>query len=526
VPGPSPHSRIACLLVPDLPLTAELRAHPELVDQPLVVASGTDPRGEVVSVSPEAARLGVHTGASVAHARSVCAELCVRAASPALDRAARQALLDVALSFSPRAAAAPRGSGVFAREAAVQLDASGTAALFPSEAGFAAALGAHAHKLGLPAHVAIASSRSVALIAARRSARSGGGEMEVDIVPAGHEGRFLARQPIDILDPDDAVAESLTRFGIQTVGELVALPRRALTTRLGPPVAALIALANGESVDPPLPVPGDTRLEEAIDLEYPVEQLEPLLFVLQGLLSRLLDRLEARHLASGDLVLSLDLTGGGRDVRRIGVGAPTGDLRVLVRIATHALEARRPDAPVETVHLETEGRPVRSDQLDLFRPAGPAPTVLGRTLAELESLCGTGKVGAPRLADDHHPDAFDLDRFEPDRQPTPRSDRDKSGVKIHHDAPSFSGPLALRVLRPPVVAQVRLRGQQPEWVRSAVANGRVVRVAGPWRTTGGWWSSEGRFAFDSFDVQTSDGSVVRLRLDHVARRWQIDAIYD
>ena len=41
-----------------------------------------------------------------------------------------------------------------------------------------------------------------------------------------------------------------------------------------------------------------------------------------------------------------------------------------------------------------------------------------------------------------------------------------------------------------------------------------------------WWSPEQRFAFDSFDVQTSDGGVARLRLDHMRRCWQIDAVYD
>ena len=48
----------------------------------------------------------------------------------------------------------------------------------------------------------------------------------------------------------------------------------------------------------------------------------------------------------------------------------------------------------------------------------------------------------------------------------------------------------------------------------------------PWRTTGGWWSREERFAFDHFDVQTSDGLVVRLRLDLITGCWQIDAVYD
>jgi len=81
-------------------------------------------------------------------------------------------------------------------------------------------------------------------------------------------------------------------------------------------------------------------------------------------------------------------------------------------------------------------------------------------------------------------------------------------------------------LRPPLPARVRWHQQSPAWIRSAIANGRVVRCAGPWRTTGGWWSSEERFAFDQFDVQSEDGVVVRLRFDHVRREWQIDAVYD
>ena len=59
-----------------------------------------------------------------------------------------------------------------------------------------------------------------------------------------------------------------------------------------------------------------------------------------------------------------------------------------------------------------------------------------------------------------------------------------------------------------------------------MATGRVVQIAGPWRTTGGWWSHEQRFAYDHFDVQTSDGSLARLRFDHLGRCWQIDGVYD
>ncbi len=59
--------RIACLLVSDLPLAAELRAHPELRGVPLAIASGAGSRAELLAVSPEAARSGVRPFTTVVH---------------------------------------------------------------------------------------------------------------------------------------------------------------------------------------------------------------------------------------------------------------------------------------------------------------------------------------------------------------------------------------------------------------------------------------------------------------------------
>jgi hypothetical protein len=71
-------ARVACLLVPDLPLRAELRANPELAGRPFIVATGTDAQADVLEVSPEAAVLGVRARGSATHARAVCGELVVR----------------------------------------------------------------------------------------------------------------------------------------------------------------------------------------------------------------------------------------------------------------------------------------------------------------------------------------------------------------------------------------------------------------------------------------------------------------
>jgi protein ImuB len=511
VPPDAP-SRIACLLVPALPLAAALRAEPELAGKPLAIAAGPGPRAELIAVSPEAAQAGVRAFTSCVHARAACAALEVRVLAPAQSEAARSALLDAALSTSPRAEHAPSGAGAHAAEAAVFVDARGVARLFRSEAGFAGALAERARRLGLPARVAVASSRGVARIAARALAYAGGAG-DVRVIAPGGEAGYLAPLPLDLLSPGDALADAFARFGLRRVADLLRLPERALTLRLGPAVRPLLALARGEDPAPPPPVPADLRLEEAADLEAPLDRLEPLGFVLNGLLGRLAERLACRGLACGDLELALRLEGGRRETLRIGLAAPTLDVRVLLRLAWLALEAAPPAAAVLGVAAATVGRAVRGEQLDFFRPAGPAPAVLARTLAELATLVGPARIGAPALADDHHPGAF---RVEPFRTPG-------AGAA----APAAAGPgLALRALRPPLPARVCVAGGRPAWLASALANGRIERAAGPWRSSGRWWSPEERFAFDHYDVATADGLVVRLRLDLLTRRWEIDGVYD
>ncbi|HEU4428801.1 MAG TPA: hypothetical protein VFT98_08605 [Myxococcota bacterium] len=587
-------SRIACLLIPALPLSAELRAEPELRGRPLVIASAPGPRGEVLACSPEAERAGVRVGSGVVHARAACAALAVRVLSPAKERAAREALRDAALACAPRAELAPPATGFYAAEAAVFVDARGVGALHRSEAGFAAALALQAERLGLPAVVTIADTRGTALIAARllvaeqrsgatnqqsqpddetrarwkpqaASAQAGLRSMHdaarsepesseaseakgktkhldarnttqlaspVRVIPPGADAAFLTPLALDLLNPDDALADALSRFGLRRAGDLLRVPERALLNRLGPALLPLLALARGEDASPPPRAPDAGSFEEGSELEAPVAQQEPLLFVLRGLLARLAERLACRGLAFGALTLACALEGGGRDVRTIGLAAPTLDVRAVLRLVALALEAQPPNAAIDAIHVSTEGAVLRGDQLDFFAPAGPSPAALSRTLAELAALCGAERVGAPALADAHRPDAFALAPFAlheakgpaPARAAAPRAESTGGAPSLPESSTLIRG-LAVRALRPPLAAAVRSARGAPHSVQSALANGEVLRCAGPWRTSGQWWSEE-RYAFDHYDVLTSDGNVVRLRRDLLRERWEIDGVFD
>ncbi len=565
-------ARIACLLIPDLPLHAALRAEPELHGLPIAIVSGTGNRAEIITLSPAAHAAGLRTGQTLPQARAVCPGIEFRIASPVLERAAREALLDVALSLAPRAELAPRASGPFISEGAVYIDASGTQSMHGSESAFASVCHSRAERAGLRGVVALASSRNIARLAARhlsikssfaimkssgtsmrgssagsddrKGAHSQGFDPEeapTQILQPKDELAFLAPLPIDLLDPDDRTAEALTRFGIHQIHDLLRLPRRDLAARLGPELLTLVARARGEEVEPPLPEPRHLELEEGIDLESPIASLEPLAFVFRGLIARLVERLALRSLGCVELRLSLRLENGGQDSRRIGVASPTQDERVLLRLLRLAMEGRPPTAALDGVLLTCEGIPLRREQLDLFLPRGPSAQVLDQTLAELSSICGADRVGRPELVDDHRPDAFAVRPFTeavrsgkaaPSKAKPAPSQSASAHASAHAHAtyaphvPHAQPSLTLRALRPPVRAEVRIVGGRPVFLRSAVSQGEILNAAGPWRTTGRWWSEAAHFALDHYDIQMSDGCVLRLCFDWRSKWWQVDGLYD
>ena len=84
----------------------------------------------------------------------------------------------------------------------------------------------------------------------------------------------------------------------------------------------------------------------------------------------------------------------------------------------------------------------------------------------------------------------------------------------------------MRALRPAVRAQVHLVNGRPAHIRSRLGQGEIVKAAGPWRTTGHWWSEATHFAVDHYDVELGEGTILRLAFDWKTKRWKIGGFYD
>ncbi|MEM6795423.1 MAG: hypothetical protein AAF725_15705, partial [Acidobacteriota bacterium] len=101
--------RVACLEVPLFPLAARLRSEPELREQAVAVLAGQGDSARVVAATRRARRAGIRPGFTLAQARARLPKLIARSRDDECERAAQEALLDVAESFSPRVESTAEG---------------------------------------------------------------------------------------------------------------------------------------------------------------------------------------------------------------------------------------------------------------------------------------------------------------------------------------------------------------------------------------------------------------------------------
>jgi protein ImuB len=318
--------------------------------------------------------------------------------------------------------------------------------------------------------------------------------------------------------------ETFRRWGLTTLGDIAALPAAELSGRMGQEGLALQQLARGIDRVPLVPDPGVPRFVQSMELEWPIDTLEPLSFVLARLLDPLSSALERADRGAAALRLDLRLVDRTTHARMLPLPAAMRDAKVLRTLLLLDLESHPPAAGIDLVTLEIDPAPARIVQYSLLERAVPSPETLATLTARLGALVGDGRIGSPALLDTWRPDGFEMRPFAPEssrpaarRAPQGQLDQDREYCIV-------------RRFRPPVAIRVTLAHGRPVRVaidRRGMPGGDVEQAAGPWRTSGAWWE-EAPTAWDrdEWDAALSDGAICRLVHDRIAGRWFLDGILD
>src|ERR1035441_5863659 len=530
----------ACIYIPDFPVEAIVRVEPWLREQAVAVLEGKPPLVRVVALNEKARCLGMEVGmtklqaavfsapaneaahSSEARVNSKATQIelssrrtksqpkpglaILRQRSSEQENSAHAALLDVAHAFTPRVEDTANDT--------LLLDLAGLERLYGAPATMARDLASRVNAIALEANIALAANPEAALHAAR-------GFSGTTVLPAGEEAHCLGVLPLQVLlDTFDIsmnngsafdrereklraqMLDTLERWGVRDFRTLALLPEHALASRLGEAGTRLQRLAQGAGMRTLALCEPVTYFEEAMELESPVETLEPLSFVLNRLLEQLCARLEARALAAQELHLRLRLewrvadeettaaqelagasshiVGDGNAVERI-VRLPVAmrDSKVFLKLLQLELVARPPGGPITKVWIAAEPAPPRSAQYGLFLPITPEAEKLEITLARISGIVGERRAGIARLLDTHRRDGFLMDRFVASEEETKQA-----------AAPTMSdvekqARLALPMFRPPWPLQVRLAEGRPVALTATTKTIRRGELQGK-----GLWAAE------------------------------------
>ena len=214
-------SAVTCVLIPRFALLAAAASRQDLLSTPLALAP--EPGGEtrIGEASGPAEAYGVRAGMSLGEALARCPELTLVPPDPGRAEAAWERVLRRLEGIGAAVEPGRAGEAFF--------DATGLRGLWGGHVEGVIAKARRA--VGAPSRIGVGPSRFCAYAAAGRARAR-----RAEIVPAGAARAFLAPLPVELLRERLGAGElvrALGRLGVETLGELAALPAPAVADRFG-----------------------------------------------------------------------------------------------------------------------------------------------------------------------------------------------------------------------------------------------------------------------------------------------------
>jgi protein ImuB len=433
----------------------------------------------LAAVSPKAAALGLHPGMAVTQARALVPGLELRDADQQADAAFLTRLaLFAARRWTP-CAALSEGDGLW-------LDISGVAHLFGGERRLCARILSFCARIGVSARIAVAGTTGAAHALARFS------DDEISLCPSGAEADAIAPLPVAALRLGEPAIAAARRFGIETAGELIAMPRGPLARRFGKALLLRLDQALGRVAEPFDPVVPQEPPTAALRFAEPIASAEVIEEVLRTLVMRLVALLERHGIGARRATLICERVDGEEQRLAVGTARATRDGEHLLRLLAMKIEAIDPGFGIEAMRLAA-GR---------CEPLAPRQTGSDDELADLPPLVDriASRIGAERI--------FRLSAVESDVPE--RSVRRLEPLSEVQEWPRrWARPVRL-LARPEPVDKViaELPDQPPLRFSWRGKTHRVRKADGPERIHGEWWKrlSEADAVRDYFQVEDESGA--------------------
>lgn len=292
-------------------VSVERLLDPSLGGRPVIVG-GRSGRGVVASASYEAREYGVHSAMPIGRALALCPNAIVVAPTKGVYSEYSQRVFDIVGDVTPDFSRVSVDEGY--------IDVSGAVRRLGSPAQIALQLRQTiAEKTGLPSSIGLSRAMVVSKIASARAKPNG-----QLVVPVGKEAQFMESMPVTALPGvGRATHETLSRYGIRTIGDLARQTPAWAAKTLGSAGPALVGYAQGRDHRTVHDRAKDHSISAESTFDDDIYQLERLRTELLRLVDKVAARVRAERLAAGTVTLKFRSPDFSTITRSVTLPAPT-----------------------------------------------------------------------------------------------------------------------------------------------------------------------------------------------------------
>lgn len=374
---------IACVCLSYFAAGVERRANTRLIARPLVLGGQPWASDPLYGFSQEAAWQGIRPGMALRQAHLLFPSATFMEATPPRYAAASAEVHDCLTDFANRVEQRAWWQGPNVDPAAGPAWASRLPAVYWLDMGslpkrevipLAQHMGRTVRQAtGFEAAIGLAEYGWTAQVAAALS-RPG----HLLPIATGHEKAFLANRSLQFLPLEAKLRRQLLQLGIQTLGQLTAIPLSALQDRFGPVIVPLYRLVEGEIITPlPSPPPEQVLTVKRLFLD-PLDNLLSLQAVLSHMAGSLAQHLHAGIQMTQRVRVLWETTTGEQKEQELALRQPVWDETHLRQTIQELLAPSQLLAPLARLNITLADLvPAQVEQLTLFpspptlRPASP-----------------------------------------------------------------------------------------------------------------------------------------------------------
>ena len=246
------------------------------------------------------------------------------------------------------------------------------------------------------------------------------------------------------------------------------------------------------------------------ELDFPVEDFEQLIFILNHGLDKLFSQVVHHGFSTEHLDISFRLRDKTAKSYEIKTSFPTLEKTFWLKLINLRISLDPPGAGIVSVNVVSHFTRPRPAQKGLYAVSRPEPESLLLTANKLKKLVGEENVGVPVLLNQRLAEAFTLDA---DKLPT-GTERKRSEKKAR------SSHSAIFIRRSP--PSVSIRNKRLVYIHTPYISGKVKECSGVWRRNSRWWNRG--WKTEEWDIEIEDGGIYRLC--RISRHWFLVGEYD